>query len=97
MRAQGKTVIIAEHRLYYIMDAVDRVVYLENGKIAGDFTPEQLMSLTKNERQSMDCATRACGMRDRCALKSMSKSLPCLRWRTSLSHTKSNRYCALFH
>ena len=31
MRAQGKTVIIAEHRLYYIMDAVDRVVYLENG------------------------------------------------------------------
>ena len=53
MRAQGKTVIIAEHRLYYIMDAVDRVVYLENGKIAGDFTPEQLMSLTKNERQSM--------------------------------------------
>ena len=53
MRAQGKTVIIAEHRLYYIMDAVYRVVYLENGKIAGDFTPEQLMSLTKNERQSM--------------------------------------------
>lgn len=53
MRAQGKTVIIAEHRLYYIMDAVDRVVYLENGKIAEDFTPEQLMSLTRNERQSM--------------------------------------------
>lgn len=53
MRAQGKTVIIAEHRLYYIMDAVDRVVYLENGKIAEDFTPEQLMSLTKDERQSM--------------------------------------------
>lgn len=53
MRAQGKTVIIAEHRLYYIMDAVDRVVYLENGKIAEDFTPEHLMSLTRNERQSM--------------------------------------------
>ena len=53
IKSQGKTVIIAEHRLYYLMDAVDRVVYLENGKIAGDFTPEQLMSLTKNERQSM--------------------------------------------
>ena len=53
VRAQGKTVIIAEHRLYYIMDAVDRVVYLENGKIAGDYTTEQLMSLTRNERQSM--------------------------------------------
>ena len=53
VRARGKTVIIAEHRLYYLMDAVDRVVYLENGKIAGDYTPEQLMSLTKNERQSM--------------------------------------------
>ena len=53
IKAQGKTVIIAEHRLYYLMDAADRIIYLENGRIAGDFTPEQFMALSTEDRQKM--------------------------------------------
>ncbi len=53
IKSQGKTVIIAEHRLYYLTDVADRVIYLENGKIAGDFTPEQFLSLSAEKRQSM--------------------------------------------
>ena len=53
IRSQGKTVIVAEHRLYYLMDVADRIIYLENGRIAGDFTPEQFMTLSAEERQKM--------------------------------------------
>ena len=53
IKSQGKTVIVAEHRLYYLMDVADRIIYLESGRIAGDFTPEQFMALSTEERQSM--------------------------------------------
>lgn len=36
IKKQGKTILIAEHRLYYLTDIVDRVVYLEKGRIAGN-------------------------------------------------------------
>lgn len=35
-KEQGKTVIIAEHRLYYLMEIADRVIYMENGRIIKD-------------------------------------------------------------
>lgn len=53
IKAQGKTIIIAEHRLYYLMDVVDRIIYLENGKIAGDWTPEQFFKVDVTKRQKM--------------------------------------------
>lgn len=53
IKSQGKTVIVAEHRLYYLMDVADRIIYLENGKIAGNFTPEQFTALSAEKRQKM--------------------------------------------
>ena len=53
IKSQGKTVIVAEHRLYYLMDVVDRILYLENGEIIGDWMPEQFMALPTETRQSM--------------------------------------------
>ena len=53
IKSQGKTVIVAEHRLYYLADVADRMIYLENGRIAGDFTPKQFMALSTEKRQSM--------------------------------------------
>ncbi len=53
LRAQGRTIVIAEHRLYYLMDVADRVLYLENGRIAGDYTPEQLRALPAAQRWAM--------------------------------------------
>ena len=35
-KEQGKTVVIAEHRLYYLMEIADRVIYMENGRIIKD-------------------------------------------------------------
>ena len=53
IKSLGKTVIIAEHRLYYLADAADRIIYLENGRIAGNFTPEQLCALPAETRRNM--------------------------------------------
>ena len=36
-KEHGKTVVIAEHRLYYLMEVADRVIYMENGRIVKDF------------------------------------------------------------
>ena len=53
IKAQGKTVVVAEHRLYYLMDVADRIIYLEDGRIAGDWTPEQLRSIPPERRREM--------------------------------------------
>ena len=33
LKNSGKTVIISEHRIYYLMDLVDKIIYMENGQI----------------------------------------------------------------
>ena len=53
VKAQRKTIVVAEHRLYYLMDVADRVIYLENGEIAGDYTPAQLRALPPERRREM--------------------------------------------
>ena len=57
IKAQGKTIIIAEHRLYYLMDVADRIIYMEDGRIAGDHTPEQFRELSAGQRQEMGLRT----------------------------------------
>ena len=42
IKKQGKTVLIAEHRLYYLMELADRIVYLEKGEIKGDLYPGRI-------------------------------------------------------
>lgn len=53
LKAQGKTVIIAEHRLYYLMDVADHVLYLEGGALAGDWTPAQFRLIAPRQRLNM--------------------------------------------
>ncbi|MET1249287.1 energy-coupling factor ABC transporter ATP-binding protein [Sporolactobacillus sp. STCC-11] len=49
LKRQGKTIVIAEHRLYYLMDVADRIIYMEDGQICDTFTPDQLTEFS-NER-----------------------------------------------
>ncbi len=50
LKRQGKTIIIAEHRIYYLKDLVDRAIYLDGGKIAKHFTMQALSELTLQEQ-----------------------------------------------
>lgn len=53
IKGQGKTILIAEHRLYYLMDLADKVVYLSQGKIAGIYLPGELRGLSDDRRRAM--------------------------------------------
>ena len=53
IKAQGKTVIVAEHRLYYLTGIADKIVYMEKGEIAGIFTPAEFKSLSPETRHRM--------------------------------------------
>ena len=53
IKSQGKTVIIAEHRLNYLQSIADRVVYLRSGRIVREFKAEQFRALSERERISM--------------------------------------------
>ena len=53
IKAQGKTLIIAEHRLNYLRSVIDRVVYLKGGRIMQEFSAEQFLALSESERIAM--------------------------------------------
>lgn len=51
-KAEGKTVVVAEHRLAYLMDVVDRVVFMEEGRIAWDRSAAEVAALSDGEIES---------------------------------------------
>lgn len=53
IKKQGKTIIIAEHRLYYLMDLVDRIIYLHNGEAAEIYTKKEFLHLSDTARKSL--------------------------------------------
>ncbi len=52
-KKKGKTVIIAEHRLYYLRELIDRVIYMKDGIIAGEYTVETFQSLSPDDLTEM--------------------------------------------
>lgn len=57
IKAQGKTVIIAEHRMNYLQSVADRIVYLRGGRIMREFKAAQFRALSERERISMGLRT----------------------------------------
>ena len=52
-KQQGKTVIIAEHRLYYLKELIDRVIYLKDGKIEKDYLASDALKLSAAQQVEM--------------------------------------------
>lgn len=52
-KQKGKTIITAEHRLYYLRELVDRVVYMKEGRIERIFTAEGLKMMTETGLSGM--------------------------------------------
>ena len=48
-KEKGRTIIISEHRLWYLKDIVDRVIFLENGRIAKEWNKAEFSALTTDE------------------------------------------------
>ncbi|WP_324825842.1 energy-coupling factor ABC transporter ATP-binding protein [Sinanaerobacter sp. ZZT-01] len=52
-KKQGRTIIIAEHRLYYLMELADRIIYMKGGKIERDMTTAEFKALPLDKLRSM--------------------------------------------
>ncbi len=48
-KGKGKTIVISEHRLWYVKDIVDRVIFMKNGRIEHEWNREQFGKLTSQE------------------------------------------------
>lgn len=46
-KSQGKTIIISEHRLWYLANLIDRAVYMENGSIVRQWTRQEFSRLSE--------------------------------------------------
>lgn len=53
IREQGKTIIVSEHRLYYLMDIADRFLYMDDGRIVREFTADELRNMSDGERTGL--------------------------------------------
>ena len=50
LKAAGKTVVVSEHRLWWLADVADRVVLMEDGAVAGDWTAADFAALPAARR-----------------------------------------------
>ena len=49
LKRMGKTIVISEHRLYFLMDLVDRAVYIDHGVIQRVYTGDEFRTLDDSE------------------------------------------------
>lgn len=52
-KEQGKTIIISEHRLYYLRGLADRFIYMKEGQIIQDYSATEFENLTEEKREEM--------------------------------------------
>ena len=50
LKKRGKTILIAEHRVYYLRKIADRALYMEDGEISREYTMEELTQLSHTQR-----------------------------------------------
>lgn len=53
IKKEGRTVIVAEHRLHFLMDLIDRAVFLQDGKIIRIFSGDEFRRIPEQQRISM--------------------------------------------
>lgn len=56
-KSQGKTVIVSEHRLYYLRGLADRFIYITAGKVEKDYSAAEFERLTEQQRVNLGLRT----------------------------------------
>ena len=57
LKEQGRTMVISEHRLYYLMPAADEFWFMKQGEIKRKFTKDEIASLTQKELEELGLRT----------------------------------------
>lgn len=53
LKRQGKTIVTAEHRLFYLRELADRIIYMDGGRIVEEYAPEEFLRIDAARRMSM--------------------------------------------
>jgi energy-coupling factor transport system ATP-binding protein len=53
LKQAGKTLLIAEHRLYWLAELIDRIVYMKNGRVENDWQAREFLSPPGIERTNL--------------------------------------------
>ena len=54
LKSEGKTVIVLEHRVFYLADLLDRMIFLEDGVIRNDFNRQETLSLSDSDLRQLE-------------------------------------------
>ena len=57
IKESGKTVVVSEHRLFYLMDLADRFVYMDDGRVVRTYTPCEIKDLSEQELKEKSLRT----------------------------------------
>lgn len=53
LKSKGHTIIVIEHRIYYLKNLIDRMIYIENGKIKKEYSFEDICRMSNDEFNSL--------------------------------------------
>ena len=53
LKDRGSTIILSEHRLHYVRDLFDRMLYMEDGTIKKEYSRQEALALTEDELHNM--------------------------------------------
>ena len=53
LKEKGISIIVAEHRIYYLVDIVDRVFLIDKGKLKKIYRRSEFLKLDKNELKAL--------------------------------------------
>ena len=57
LKRQGKTLLLSEHRLYYLTDIADEYWVMADGEIKGKYTAAEAKALSAEQRQALSLRT----------------------------------------
>lgn len=78
LKKKGQTIIIAEHRLYYLLPIVDRFLIMENGRIVQDITKEDLLNYDEVAIKQLGLRTLVKPVLNKLEKNSLNPSSACL-------------------
>ncbi|TCL57199.1 energy-coupling factor transport system ATP-binding protein [Kineothrix alysoides] len=92
-KRKGKTIIIAEHRLYYLRELIDRVIYMKDGVIAGEYTARAFRALPPEKLTEMGLRPLSLSgiVRKYAAMPESNETMTLLGFSYSYKHAASTR------
>lgn len=59
LKDQGYTIVVAEHRLLYLVDLADRILYMQDGRIMREFTSQEMREMPREQLEALGLRSTA--------------------------------------